>query len=55
MGDESVYNKWWKQQDKYKVFGVTIHAIGEAMDIYDNKPFKQSEEKFSKLEELLKV
>ena len=55
MGDESVYNKWWKQQYKNKVFGVTIHAIGEAMDICDNKPFKQSEEKFSRLEELLKV
>ena len=34
---------------------MTIHAIGEAMDICDNKPFKQSEEKFSRLEELLKV
>ena len=21
MGDESVYNKWWKQPDKYKIFG----------------------------------
>ena len=33
MGDESVYNKLWKQQDKYKVFGVMIHEIEEAMDI----------------------
>ena len=55
MCDESVYNKWWKQPDKYKVFGVTIHEIEKAMDIRDNKPFKQSEEKFSRLEELLKV
>ena len=52
MGDESVYIKWWKQLDKYKVFGVTIHEIKEAMDICDNKPFDQSEEKFSRLEEL---
>ena len=22
MDDESVYNKWWKQPDKYKVFEV---------------------------------
>ena len=55
MGDESVYIKWWKQLDKYKVFGVTIHEIKEAMDICDNKPFDQSEEKFSRLEELLNV
>ena len=55
MGDESVYNKWWKQPDKYKVFGVTIHEIEKAMVICDNKPFDQSEEKFAKLEELLKV
>ena len=55
MGDESVYNKWWKQPNKYKVFGVLIHEIEEAMDICDNKAFDQSEEKFSKLEELLKV
>ena len=55
MGDESVYNKWWKQPDKYKVFGVTIHEIEEAMDICDNKAFEQSEEKFSKLEELLNI
>ena len=33
MGDESVYNKLWKQPNKYKVFGVTIHEIEEAMDI----------------------
>ena len=33
MGDESVYNKWWKQPNKYKVFGVMIHEIEEAMDI----------------------
>ena len=50
IGDESVYNKWWKQPDKYKVFGVTIHKIEEAMDICDNKTFHQSEEKFSRLE-----
>ena len=55
MGDGSVYNKWWKQPDKYKVFGVMIHEIEEAMDIRDNKPFEQSEEKFSRLEELLKL
>ena len=55
MGDASVYNKWWKQPDKYKVFGITIHEIEEAMDLCDNKPFEQSEEKFSRLEELLKV
>ena len=40
IGDESVYNKWWKQPDKYKVFGVTIHEIEETMDICDNKPFE---------------
>ena len=44
MGDESVYNKWWKQPNKYKAFGVTIHEIEEAMNISDNKPFEQSEE-----------
>ena len=55
MGDANVYNKWWKQPDKYKVFGVTIHEIEEAMDICDNKPFDQSEEKYSRLEELLEV
>ena len=55
MGDASVYNKWWKQPDKYKVFGVTIHKVEEAMDICDNKAFDQSEEKFAQLEELLKV
>ena len=31
MCDETVYNKWWKQSDKYKVFGVTIHEVGEAI------------------------
>ena len=35
--------------------GVTIHKIEEAMDICDNKAFDQSEKKFSRLEELLKV
>ena len=55
MGDESLYNKWWKQPNKYKVFGVMIHEIEEAMDICVNKPFKQSEEKFSRLEELLNI
>ena len=55
MVDGSVYNKWWKQPDKYKVFGVTIYEIEEAVDIRDNKSFDQSEEKFSRLEELLKV
>ena len=55
MGDESVYNKCWKQPDNYRVFGVTIHEIEEAMDICDNKTFDQSVEKFSRLEELLKV
>ena len=37
------------------VRGVTIHEIEEAMDICDNKAFDQSEEKFSRWEELLKV
>ena len=55
MGDASVYNKWWKQPDKNKVFGVTIHDIEEAMGIRDNKSFEQSEENFARLEELLKV
>ena len=55
MGNASVYNKWWKQPDKYKVFGVTIHEIEKAMNIRDNKTFDQSEEKFSRLEELLNV
>ena len=55
MGDASMYNKWWKQPEKYKVFGVTIHEIEKAMDICENKPFDQSEEKFERLEELLKV
>ena len=52
MGDVSVYNKWWKQSDKYKIVGVTIHEIEKAMDICDNKAFDQHEEKFAKLEEL---
>ena len=55
IGDATVYNKWWKQPDKYKVFGVTIHKVEEAMDIHDNKAFEQSEEKFAALEALLKV
>ena len=42
IGDASVYNMWWKQPEKYKVFGVTILEIEEAMDICDNKPFEQS-------------
>ena len=44
-----------EQPDKYKVFGVTIHDIEEAMGICDNKSFEQSEEKFAALEGLLKV
>ena len=55
MGDATVYNKWWKQPNKYKVFGVTIHEIEKAMGICDNKSFEQSEEKFAALEELLNV
>ena len=55
MGDGSVYNKWWKQPDKYKVFEVSILDVEEAMDIRNNRVFKQSEEKFARLEELLKV
>ena len=55
MGNGSVYNKWWKQPNKYKVFGVTIHEIEDAVDILDNKFFEQSEEKFSRLEELLNL
>ena len=37
------------------MFKVTIHEVEEAMDIWDNKSFEQSEEKYSRLEELLKV
>ena len=55
IGDETVYNKWWKQPDKYKVFGVTIHEVEEAMGIRGNAPFDASEEKFAALEALLKV
>ena len=55
MGEASVFNKWWKQPDKYKVLGVTIHEIEETINICDNKLFDQSEEKFSRLEELLNV
>ena len=55
IGDATVYNKWWKQPDKYKVFGVTIHEVEEAMGIRDNTPFDASEEKFARLEALLKV
>ena len=55
MGDASVYNKLWKQPNKYKVFGVTIHEVEEAMGICDNKAFDASEEKFAALEALLKV
>ena len=55
MGNASMYNKWWKQPDKNKVFGVTIHEIGKAMGICDNKSFDASEENFARLEELLKV
>ena len=55
MGDATVYNKWWKQPDKNKVFGVTIHEVEEAMGIRDNAPFDASEEKFATLEALLKV
>ena len=55
MGDASVYNKWWKQPNKYKVFGVTIHEVEEAMGICDNKAFDASEEKVARLEALLKV
>ena len=40
MGNQNVYNKWWKQPNKYKVFGVTIHEIEEAIDLCDNKPFE---------------
>ena len=55
IGDATVYNKWWKQPDKNKVFGVTIHEVEEAMGIRDNTPFDASEEKFAALEALLKV
>ena len=55
IGDATVYNKWWKQPDKYKVFGVTIHEVEETMGIRDNTPFNASEENFARLEELLKV
>ena len=54
MGDASMYNKWWKQPNKYKVFGVTIHEVEEAMGIRDNKAFDAHEEKFSRMEALLK-
>ena len=50
MGDATVYNKWWKQPDKYKVFGVTIHEVEEAMNIRDNAPFNASEENFARLD-----
>ena len=55
IGDASVYNKWWKQPDKNKVFGVSIHEVEEAIGICDNKAFDASEEKFASLEALLKV
>ena len=55
IGDASVYNKWWKQSDKYKVFGVSIHEVEEAMGICDNTPFDASEGKLASLEALLKV
>ena len=55
MSNPNSYNKWWKQPDKYKIFGLSIHEIEEAMDIRNNKPFEQSEEKFAKLESMLKV
>ena len=55
MGDASVYDKWCKQPDKNKVFGVTIHEVEEAMDICDSVPFDASEEKFAALEALLIV
>ena len=45
IGDETVYNKWWKQSDKYKVFGVTNHEVEEATGIRDNAFFDRSEEK----------
>ena len=35
MGNATVYNKWWKQPNKNKVFGVTIHEVEEAMNIRD--------------------
>ena len=47
-----MYDKWWKQPDKYKVFGVTIHKVEEAMDIRDNKSFEQSEESFERSKEV---
>ena len=46
MGYATVYNKWWKQPDKYKVFGVTIHDIEEAMGICDNKSFDASDRRY---------
>ena len=54
MGDATVYNKWWKQHDKCKVFGVTIHEVEEAMNIRDNAPFNASEENFARLERILR-
>ena len=33
MGDATVYNKWWKQPNKYKMFKMTIHEIEEAMEV----------------------
>ena len=55
MDDASVYSKWWKQPDKNKVLGVSIHEMEEAMDIRDNKAFDASEANFARLEALLKV
>ena len=52
IGDASMYDKWWKQPDKYKVFGVTIHKVEEAMDIRDNKAFDASEESFERSKEV---
>ena len=48
IGDASMCNKWWKQPDKYKVFGVTIHEVEEAIDICDNKAFVQNEKKYAR-------
>ena len=55
MSNQNSYNKWWKQPDKYKIFGHTIDEIEEAMDIQGNKPFEVSTDNFAKLESLLNV
>ena len=55
MSNQNSYNKWWKQPEKNKIFGHTVHEIEKAMDICGNKPFEVSTDNFAKLESLLNV